>query len=290
MSTRVTLRLQPSSRRGAAALPKAAGNSAPRAFKAARHVRCQATSASDGSSGVSFKVQQEVPFKTFFKVCGNVEALGAWDLDKAPAMEWSEGHVWSLDLPVPAGVDLEYKLVKIPRREPIAWEGGPNRLLKVPDSELVLKLAFDDSDATEVVSGELAAEAPVGASDAVPESVMEEVVEAAGDLMAEAPKKTVEEAVTEAAEEVAAAGKEQGVDMEDIVEAVVEAAEEVAEEMAEAAEDAKPASSGSSGATVAAASVVEDPNKKAEEGEEEEEKKSPLKGMLGGLFGGFGKK
>lgn len=72
-----------------------------------------------------------MPFKTFFKVCGNVEALGAWDLDKAPAMEWSEGHVWSLDLPVPAGVDLEYKLVKIPRREPIAWEGGPNRLLKV---------------------------------------------------------------------------------------------------------------------------------------------------------------
>ena len=48
-------------------------------------------------------------------------------------MEWSEGDVWSLDINSPAGTEIEYKLVKVPRREPIKWEDGSNRKLVVRD-------------------------------------------------------------------------------------------------------------------------------------------------------------
>ena len=73
----------------------------------------------------------QVPFKTYFKVCGSTKELGAWKLDDAPAMEWSEGDVWTLEIEKPIGLEVEYKLVKIPRREPIKWEGGKNRSLVV---------------------------------------------------------------------------------------------------------------------------------------------------------------
>lgn len=225
-------------------------------------------------------MQEQVPFKTYFKVCGNVEELGAWNLEKAPMMEWSEGDVWFVDVAIPAGVEVEYKVVKVPRREPIAWEGGPNRLLKVPDSELILKMAFDSIDDTEVV-GDVAAEVEVIVPEPAP---VEEGIKAGKELVAEellesaVPEQEVlGEVVEEVAEAVAKEVVAQGVDMQEIVEEAAEVKADSAKNTVRGSRKAESTGkSSSSGATVAAASVVD----------EEKEKK----GIFGGLFGGFGRK
>lgn len=42
---------------------------------------------------------------------GADEALGAWDLGRAPHMVWGEGDVWTAQVELPAGVNVEYKFV-----------------------------------------------------------------------------------------------------------------------------------------------------------------------------------
>jgi len=100
---------------------------------------------------VTFKLKKQVPFKTYFRVCGSVQELGAWDLDSAPCMTWSEGHVWSLEVLTQSGRTFEYKVVKVPRREPLRWEKGRNRVLTVPDCELQVRLVFDKVDEADLV-------------------------------------------------------------------------------------------------------------------------------------------
>mmetsp|Transcript_34222 Transcript_34222/g.97024 ORF Transcript_34222/g.97024 Transcript_34222/m.97024 type:complete len:247 (-) Transcript_34222:487-1227(-) len=107
-----------------------------------QRIVCQATE--DPKTGrVSLRIQEAVPFKTYFKVCGSTKELGAWKLDDAPAMDWNEGDVWTITIEKPVGLEVEYKLVKIPRREPIKWEGGKNRSLVVPAEEVTFDLVFD---------------------------------------------------------------------------------------------------------------------------------------------------
>lgn len=40
---------------------------------------------------------------------GDAEALGAWELERAPVLTWSEGDDWRVTLDLPAGSQLEYK-------------------------------------------------------------------------------------------------------------------------------------------------------------------------------------
>jgi hypothetical protein len=44
---------------------------------------------------------------------GDVEALGEWELQRAPVMEWSEGDNWRVTLTVPASATLEYKFAVV---------------------------------------------------------------------------------------------------------------------------------------------------------------------------------
>ncbi len=50
-------------------------------------------------------------FGEHLRVVGSHEALGGWEVGRAPALEWSEGHVWTATLDLPAGEEMEYKFV-----------------------------------------------------------------------------------------------------------------------------------------------------------------------------------
>lgn len=43
------------------------------------------------------------------KIVGGHPSIGDWNVDAAPAMNWSDGDVWSLDVSVPSGTGLEFK-------------------------------------------------------------------------------------------------------------------------------------------------------------------------------------
>lgn len=40
---------------------------------------------------------------------GSADALGGWELSRAPHMTWSEGDLWSATVELPAGANIEYK-------------------------------------------------------------------------------------------------------------------------------------------------------------------------------------
>lgn len=100
----------------------------------------------------------QVAFGEAHKIVGADPALGAWDLGAAPAMAWSEGDVWRLEVSLPAGA-TEFKVgagraltrsthrlagptltacwcacrgqcVKVAGGGHVEWEGGGNRLLQ----------------------------------------------------------------------------------------------------------------------------------------------------------------
>jgi hypothetical protein len=68
-------------------------------------------------------------------VVGNTTALGAWDeKSKGVALKWSEGDVWKGSVEVPAGGNVEYKLLIKNKHGHIRWENYPhNRLVQLYD-------------------------------------------------------------------------------------------------------------------------------------------------------------
>eukprot|EP00891_Asterochloris_glomerata_P003931 jgi/Astpho2/3931/Aster-x1187 len=62
------------------------------------------------------------------KVVGSCPALGGWDVAAAPDLHWTDGHVWTQAVEVPAGAKIEYKVVHL-HHSGVNWEPTPNRVL-----------------------------------------------------------------------------------------------------------------------------------------------------------------
>ena len=53
---------------------------------------------------------QQVSFGESHKVVGGHPCLGDWDVSNAPQMQWNDGNVWTLDVQLPEGSDIEFKV------------------------------------------------------------------------------------------------------------------------------------------------------------------------------------
>lgn len=49
-------------------------------------------------------------FGESLRLVGSDSVLGSWDVAQGPALQWSDGDVWTLDLEVPAGQQLSFKV------------------------------------------------------------------------------------------------------------------------------------------------------------------------------------
>ena len=61
-------------------------------------------------------------------VCGEFDALGMWNPDKAPAMT-REGAYWAAKITVPRGTDVPFKFLLRTADGTVIWEDGENRQL-----------------------------------------------------------------------------------------------------------------------------------------------------------------
>ena len=52
----------------------------------------------------------QVSFGESHKVVGGHPSLGDWDVSNAPQMQWNDGNVWTLEVQLPAGSDIEFKV------------------------------------------------------------------------------------------------------------------------------------------------------------------------------------
>ncbi len=90
-------------------------------------------------NGVNLAVDFEIHYETAFgeRVCvlGNHEIMGAWDVSRATALEWTEGHAWKTSVELPAGGVFFYKYVVVrDDGEIVRWQDGSNSMLVLPES------------------------------------------------------------------------------------------------------------------------------------------------------------
>ncbi|KAK8466475.1 hypothetical protein PHAVU_008G105500 [Phaseolus vulgaris] len=78
---------------------------------------------------VKFQLHQKCRFEEQFMVVGNDPMFGSWNPAKAIPMSWSEGHVWTAEMAVPAG-KFQYKIILKTRNGDIMWQPGPDRFVQ----------------------------------------------------------------------------------------------------------------------------------------------------------------
>ncbi|KAI7841904.1 hypothetical protein COHA_004432 [Chlorella ohadii] len=105
----------------------------------------------DGNVSVSFRLPYRCKYGQKLCLIGSNDVLGSWHVDRAVAMNWTEGDVWTVELQLPAngnGVQLEYKYVVRSERDKSAvrWKEGNNCYLAVPtQGRLKVHDTWDDS-------------------------------------------------------------------------------------------------------------------------------------------------
>uniref|UniRef100_A0A383WKL3 CBM20 domain-containing protein n=1 Tax=Tetradesmus obliquus TaxID=3088 RepID=A0A383WKL3_TETOB len=80
---------------------------------------------------VRFWLKFHVDYGQSIRIIGGHEAMGAWNLAKAPFLRWSEGDLWNVTLEVAAGGVIEYKYVVVEGDGTVAasWQRGANNVL-----------------------------------------------------------------------------------------------------------------------------------------------------------------
>ncbi|KAL2649454.1 hypothetical protein R1flu_017582 [Riccia fluitans] len=97
-------------------------------------------------TSVKFVLRKQCHFGQQFNVVGEVPELGEWDPSQAVPMEWSEGHVWTAQVPIPTGLTVEYKFLMTGRRLELVWQSGENRVFETKDeSDLTVSGVWDES-------------------------------------------------------------------------------------------------------------------------------------------------
>jgi phosphoglucan,water dikinase len=74
---------------------------------------------------------------------GDLPALGAWDAAAALPMEWTEGDVWTAEVALPPGAELEFKCLQRGGDGGAKWESGANHRAEVPADAGALEVAVE---------------------------------------------------------------------------------------------------------------------------------------------------
>ena len=91
----------------------------------------------------------QVAFGQNLAVVGDAEALGGWEVGRAPELHWGEGDVWSASVELPAGAAVNYKFIVVqgPGQPPL-WEDCGNRTLAVDPTAAQLSCVWGQPLAT----------------------------------------------------------------------------------------------------------------------------------------------
>ncbi|DBA66200.1 TPA: hypothetical protein ACH3X2_002580 [Trebouxia sp. C0005] len=101
---------------------------------------------------VVFRTTHQVQYGDVIKVIGQGPQLGKWEVGHAPAMEWSEGDKWSLEVDLSPGV-TDFKCAVVRQNgSVVCWEPGANRTVEVPhvhgDSAIQVKCTWSNTGNT----------------------------------------------------------------------------------------------------------------------------------------------
>lgn len=91
----------------------------------------------DTTVHVRVLVRLAIAFGDHLRLVGACDELGAWDVDLAPEFVWTNGDLWVADVELPCGMSTEFKLVHVTAPGERIWEYTCNRVMQVPEMELM---------------------------------------------------------------------------------------------------------------------------------------------------------
>eukprot|EP01018_Ginkgo_biloba_P016362 Gb_41004 [translate_table: standard] len=97
---------------------------------------------------VQFVLEKKCRFGQQFYVIGDDPQFGTWDPKAALPLEWSEGDIWTKEVDVPVGKQIEYKFILIGKRGELLWQPGPNRTFETleSDSPMVVSSTWESDE------------------------------------------------------------------------------------------------------------------------------------------------
>ncbi|GIL65408.1 hypothetical protein Vafri_19157 [Volvox africanus] len=90
---------------------------------------------------VSFKVEYKCPYGQSLTLVGDTAPLGSWSSKRGQRMHWSRGDVWTCNVMLPAGSEIECKYVIVDDQgRAQRWQEGSNMVVTIPDTHQGLPL------------------------------------------------------------------------------------------------------------------------------------------------------
>lgn len=96
---------------------------------------------------VAFQLQKNCNFGEQFLIVGDDPMLGSWDPLDALPMTWSEGHVWTAELDVPAEKSIQFKFILKEKDGNIVWQPGSDRIIRPWETMSRITVCEDWEDA-----------------------------------------------------------------------------------------------------------------------------------------------
>ncbi|XP_059667964.1 uncharacterized protein LOC132313282 isoform X2 [Cornus florida] len=152
---------------------------------------------------VKFQLQKECSFGEQFYIIGDDPVFGSWDPARAVPLEWSDGHVWTVELDIPIGKSIHYKFILKGISGSISWQPDPNRILQTWESENKIAVSedWDDAELQKIVEEGLTSiqneESTINSEKLNKESTTSGITNPMGNTLAEKPMAIVAENITE---------------------------------------------------------------------------------------------
>ncbi|XP_044473620.1 uncharacterized protein LOC123207446 [Mangifera indica] len=96
---------------------------------------------------VKFQLQKECKFGEQFFIVGDDPMFGLWDPESAIPLDWSDEHVWSVELDVPVGKSICFKFILKEITGDILWQPGPDRTIQTWETRNTITILEDWDDA-----------------------------------------------------------------------------------------------------------------------------------------------
>ncbi|KAK2657014.1 hypothetical protein Ddye_010066 [Dipteronia dyeriana] len=92
---------------------------------------------------VRFQLQKECMFGEQFLIVGDDPMFGLWDPENAIPLNWSDCHVWTVELDIPVGKSIQFKFLLKDRTGNILWQPGPDRIFQTWETENTITICED---------------------------------------------------------------------------------------------------------------------------------------------------
>uniref|UniRef100_A0A7N0T339 CBM20 domain-containing protein n=1 Tax=Kalanchoe fedtschenkoi TaxID=63787 RepID=A0A7N0T339_KALFE len=92
---------------------------------------------------VKFLLQKACAFGDRFLMVGDDPMFGSWDPENAIPLEWSDGHVWIVQVDIPIGKAIQFKFILKQSMGNIIWQPGPDRIFKTWSTHKTITVVED---------------------------------------------------------------------------------------------------------------------------------------------------